>query len=43
MVGRLTRGAFLLILVVMIAAYAVQAAKSDPEPRKDEPLGRMYS
>lgn len=43
MMGRLTRAAYLLILVVMIAAYAMQAARSEPEPRKDEPIGRMYS
>lgn len=46
MVGRLARGAYLLILVVMIAAYALQAAKSDPGPRDEAPkapTGRMYS
>lgn len=46
MVGRLARGAYLLILVVMIAAYALQAAKSDPSPRDEAPKApaeRMYS
>ena len=43
MVGRLARGAYLLILVAMIAAYALQAAKSDPAPRDEAPVGHIYS
>ena len=43
MLERLALGAFLLMLVAMIAAYAMQVAKSQPEPRQDEPVGRMYS
>ncbi|HVZ52986.1 MAG TPA: hypothetical protein VG986_13530 [Pseudolabrys sp.] len=45
MVGRLARGAYLLILVGMIVAYALQAAKSDPSPQNDTPplpTDRMY-
>jgi hypothetical protein len=43
--ARLARGAYLLVLVAMIAAYALQAAKSDPGPRDEPPLptDRMYS
>ena len=46
MVGRLARGAYVLILVVMVVAYAFQAAKSDPSPRDETPKApaeRMYS
>jgi hypothetical protein len=46
MVGRLARGAYLLILVTMVVAYAFQAAKSDPSPRDETPklpTDRMYS
>lgn len=43
MLERMTRGAFLIILVAMIAAYAVQAAKTVSEPREGQPVERMYS
>jgi hypothetical protein len=44
MLGRLARGAYLLIVGVMIAAYAVSAAKSDqPEPAKSQPIWYMHS
>jgi hypothetical protein len=44
MIARVTRAAFLLILVGMIAAYAVQVANSQPEPQGPPlPTDRMYS
>jgi len=46
MVGRLARGAYLLALVAMIAAYALQAARSDASPHDATPqlpTDRMYS
>jgi hypothetical protein len=44
MLGTLTRGAYMLIVAVMIAAYALSAAKSDePEPAKTQPTYTLYS
>jgi hypothetical protein len=44
MLSKMARGTFLLILAVMIAAYAFSAAKSDqPAPRDDQPVWRMYA
>jgi hypothetical protein len=44
MFGKLARGAFLLILAVMVVSWAVTASKSRPaEPQNDQPTGRMYS
>ena len=44
MFARLARGAFLLLLAGMIAAYAFSATKSSaPEPQTDQAAERMYS
>lgn len=44
MFSKVARGAFLLILAVMIVSWAVTASKSKPaEPQNDQPLDRMYS
>jgi hypothetical protein len=44
MFGMLARGAFLVILAVMVVSWAVTASKSKPsEPQDDQPIGRMYS
>jgi hypothetical protein len=44
MFSKVARGAFLLILAVMIVSWAVTASKSKPvEPQNDQPLERMYS
>jgi hypothetical protein len=41
--GRLVRGAFLLTLAVMIAAYAVSGASSSPPELKiDQPAEMWY-
>jgi hypothetical protein len=37
MLATLARGAYLLILVTMVVAYAVSAAKSDPNPAPPKP------
>ena len=44
MLGRLARGAYILTLAVMIAAYAASAATSGPatEPKADEPAEFWY-
>lgn len=44
MFSKVARGAFLLILAVMIVSWAVTASKSKPaEPQNDQLLERMYS
>ncbi len=44
MFGKMARGAFLLILAVMIVAWAVSVSKSNPAaPQDDRAVGRMYS
>ena len=44
MFGKLVRGAFLVILAVMVVSWAVTASKSKPaEPQHDQSTGRMYS
>jgi hypothetical protein len=44
MFGKLARGAFLVILAVMVVSWAVTVSKSKPgEPQNDQPIGRMYS
>ncbi len=44
MIGKLARGAFLVILAVMVVSWAVTASKSKPaEPQDDQSTGRMYS
>lgn len=44
MFGKLARGAFLVILAVMVVSWAVTASKSTPaEPQNDQSTGRMYS
>jgi hypothetical protein len=44
MFGKLARGAFLVILAVMVVSWAVAASKSKPaEPPDDQSTGRMYS
>lgn len=44
MFGKMARGAFLLILAVMVVAWAWSANKSNAaDPKDDQPSGRMYS
>jgi hypothetical protein len=44
MLGKLARGAFLVILAAMVVSWAVTASKSKPpEPQDDRSTGRMYS
>ena len=44
MIGKLVRGAFLVILAAMVVSWAVTASKSKPaEPQNDQSTGRMYS
>lgn len=44
MFGKMARGAFLLVLAVMVVAWAWSANKSSAaDPKNDEPPGRMYS
>jgi hypothetical protein len=44
MLSKMARGAFLLLLAVMIAAYALSAAKSEqPAPRDEQRTWRMYA
>jgi hypothetical protein len=44
MFGKLARGAFLVILAVMVVSWAVTASKSKPtEPQNEQLTGRMYS
>jgi len=44
MLGRLARGAYMLAIVVMVAAWAMSAGKSSPvEPKNDQPIERVYS
>jgi len=44
MFGKMARGAFLLVLAVMVVSWALSASKgSQAEPQNDEPAGRMYS
>ncbi len=39
MLGRLARGAYMLIVAVMIVAWAISASKSSPaEPKNDQPV-----
>jgi hypothetical protein len=42
--GKLARGAFLVILALMVVSWAVSIGKSSPaEPQNEPPAGRMYS
>jgi len=44
MLAKLARGAFLLILTVMVVAWAVTASTSkSAEPQNEQPIGYMYS
>ncbi len=44
MAGKLARGAFLVILAVMVVSWAVSISKSSPaEPQNGLPTDRMYS
>lgn len=44
MFGKIARGAFLLVLAVMVVSWALSASKeSQAEPRNEQPTGRMYS
>lgn len=43
MFSKVARGAFLLILAVMIVSWAVTASKSKPaEPQNDQPIEQWY-
>ena len=44
MLSKMARGTFLVILAVMIAAYALSVAKSEqPAPSDDQQVWRMYA
>lgn len=44
MLKNVARGAYLLLMVVMIASYAASVARSSvPEPEPEKPISRMYS
>ena len=44
MIARIVRAAYLLILAVMVVAYALAPAKSEaPKPRSDHPTWAIYS
>lgn len=44
MFGKMARGAFLLVLAVMVVSWALAASKGNTaEPQSDQPTGRMYS
>ena len=44
MLGKLARGAFLVILAAMVVSWAFNASKSKPtQPQDDQSTGRMYS
>ena len=45
MLSKVARGAFLLILAVMIVSWAISVgAKNGPvDPESDQPIERMYS
>jgi hypothetical protein len=44
MLGKLARGAVLVILAVMVVAWAVSVSKNTPaEPQDAQPLWRIYS
>jgi len=44
MFSKIARGAFLLVLAVMVVSWAMSISKSSPaEPQNDQPTGRMYS
>jgi hypothetical protein len=44
MFSKVARGAFLVVLAVMVVAWAFSASKSSPvEPQNDQPNGRVYS
>jgi hypothetical protein len=44
MLGKIARGAFLLVLAVMIVSWAMSVSNSRPvDPESDQPIDRMYS
>jgi hypothetical protein len=44
MVGKIARGAFLLLVAAMILSWAVSIGGSRPaDPDRDMPIDRMYS
>jgi len=44
MFSKIARGAFLLVLAVMVVSWAMSTSKSSPaEPETDQPAGHMYS
>lgn len=44
MYGKIARGAFLLMLAVMIVSWAMTVSQSRPaDPQPDPPYERMYS
>ncbi len=44
MLGRLARGAYMLIVAAMIVVWAISASKSSPaEPKNDQVVQRWYS
>jgi hypothetical protein len=44
MLGRLARGAYMLIIAGMIVAWAISASKSSPaEPKNDQTVEHWYA
>ena len=43
MFGKMARGAFLLVLAVMVMAWAWSASKTNAADPNDQPSERMYS
>jgi hypothetical protein len=44
MFSKIARGAFLLVLAVMVVSWAMSIGKSNPtDQQNEEPTGRMYS
>ena len=44
MISKVARGAYLLILAAMVAAYALSPAKSEaPKPQNDPPIWTMFA
>jgi hypothetical protein len=44
MLGRLARGAYMLIIAGMIVAWAISASKSSPaEPKNDQAVEHWYA
>jgi len=44
MFGKIARGAFLVVLALMVVSWAMSISKSSPaDQQNEEPTGQMYS